>query len=326
MPSQTLANANFLTSLSLEYVRLGDIINRSYDVSWDNGDPFEALQGESLFPCLKTVSLKDVIFQKQSSVFWLISACPSIKSLSLTSCSFSAATSVLNWVVVVSSSSLKTLQLMHCKARRVQVVKAINLESVTFISDISIHEILLMDKCHKLKYINISTQHLKVLRLSGIGQLILKSTIDTPNLDCTCFSGYLKPREISTNAPKVFMATITLFWDNEEPGPSSHSPSTNFLGLRDFLANFDCSKEVRLCFGDAASAEVFVRPENFGTLLPPFPRVKNCLLFDTPRSRQIEATTVDFYPSLCSMAPSAKTIRSVKFVESSSSANRGHSF
>lgn len=94
---QTFLNAKSIAALNLEHVTLYYQIGRP-----SPSNPF-----------LKTLSLKWVHISKECPLSYIITACPSIEYLSLTSCYTGS--------IRVSSSSLKSLEVMHCWSERDEV-------------------------------------------------------------------------------------------------------------------------------------------------------------------------------------------------------------
>ncbi|XP_062001932.1 FBD-associated F-box protein At4g13985-like isoform X2 [Rosa rugosa] len=239
----TILNAQFLTSLNLEHVRIpesNDLIS---------------------LPSLKTMSLNAVLFDcciDLDRSLWM--GCPSIEHLSLVSCSFS---SLENWwQIAVKNSSLKFLQVMYCKCKSFQV-EAENLESFIFTSDFSQLEFIrLFRECVKLKYINVYAQHAKInFGMPGTCRDNVKATIDIPNLQVFDYDGgYLLPNDvISVKARNPLIAFIKFNWDDEEVlDPTFLPPWTHFPTWRYFLQNFDCCNKVVLDIRHDAVAEVCV--------------------------------------------------------------------
>lgn len=87
---QTFLNAKSIAALNLEHVTLYYQFGRQ-----SPSNPF-----------LKTLSLKSVHISKECLLSYIITACPSIEYLSLTSCYIGS--------IRVSSSILKSLEVMHC--------------------------------------------------------------------------------------------------------------------------------------------------------------------------------------------------------------------
>lgn len=240
---QTILNTKFLTSLNLEHVRI-----------------METTDSISL-PSLKTMSLKavmvDVMVDGTTALEKLISmGCPSIELLSLASCSFSSSRW---WWIDVTSSSLKSLQVVDCNCNTFKV-EAENLESLTFASEFTkLRSIRLLSECVKLKYINIYAQHPKSIEMHGRCRENVKATIDTPNLLVFGYEGFVMPNDvISLKAQNPLFANILLNWDDEEVAePTFLPPWTHFPTMRDFLQNFDHCNKVKLDIRHDAIAEVY---------------------------------------------------------------------
>lgn len=189
-----------------------------------------------LLPSLKSMSLKTVHVDHEA-LLSLVSECPFIEHLSLTSCSFQED-------IRVWSSSLKSLEIDSCEAFLIRVEEAINLESLTVVTGIGSSEFPLLQQmifreCFNLKYINICSSHLRSLYLDGCHDV--KGTIDAPKLDFFTFLGYLKSK-FSLKAPNLRMTLIVLFdtWDREAAATFNTRP------LSDFLLEFGCSKTLDL--------------------------------------------------------------------------------
>lgn len=139
---QTLSNAKSITSLKLENIRIMGSASTPTGYS------------TSCFPSLKTMSLSSVKFSPDCQIFsQLISGCPSIEYLEIYSCCFHPE-------MKISSSSLKSLTVKHCKSKAFQV-ETMNLEYFRFYSNHSILESIHLSECLNLKRINISARWLK---------------------------------------------------------------------------------------------------------------------------------------------------------------------
>lgn len=99
----SLVNAKSVTSINLEYVRIKKI---------------HPISVGRLLPSLKSMSLKTVHVDREA-LLSLVSECPFIEHLSLTSCSFQEDIRV-SW-----SSSLKSLEIDSCEAFLIRVEEAI---------------------------------------------------------------------------------------------------------------------------------------------------------------------------------------------------------
>ncbi|PRQ47112.1 putative F-box domain, leucine-rich repeat domain, L domain-containing protein [Rosa chinensis] len=303
----TILNAQFLTGLNLEHVRIQESIDL---IS---------------LPLLKTMSLNTVLFDcRMHSDRSLWMGCPSIEHLSLTSCSFS---SLQCSTITVINSSLKFLQVMYCKCVSFQL-RDENLESVIFTSEFSqLHSICLLNECVKLKYISIYAQHAKICEIPGTCRDNVKANIDIPNLRVFGYDGYLLPNDvISMKARNPLAALIKLNWDAEEEvlELTFLPPWTHFPTWRDFLQNFDCFDKLELDIRHDAIAEVnylslliellrtlllqvLTFSENFRkTFSPPLPNIKYVRISIVRlRCPQTVARVSALINSLHWMAPSA---------------------
>ncbi|KAM5555689.1 putative F-box/LRR-repeat protein [Rosa sericea] len=284
----SLVNAKSVTTLNLEYVRMKKIYNKH---------PISV----GLLPSLKSMSFKRVHFDYEA-LLSLISECPFIEHLSLTSCSFQGD-------IYMRSSSLKSLEIDRCEARLVRVYEAINLKSLSVVSGIGSSEFPQLEQvifrdCFKLKCMNIYASHLCFLNLDGCHNV--KGTIDAPKLEFFNFVGYLKCK-LSLKAPNLRMTRIELIenWDRE--AATSNRQWKHFTTLSDFLQEFGMSKRLDLCVSDF-KAVIF--PKDFRKTLssPIFPNLEK-LYF----SAKIPASTMrdgkDLVDSLKWMAPYLQRIR-----------------
>ncbi|XP_004296070.1 PREDICTED: putative F-box/LRR-repeat protein At3g58880 [Fragaria vesca subsp. vesca] len=150
-----LLNLNSLTTLSLEYVRIKGLHTCS-------------------LPSLKTMSLKSIHWSAPSMFSALLSKCPSIQYLSLTSCGL--------WGSInVSSSSVKTLEIRDCDFQRIDVHGS-NLKYFTLVSEYPELTVVGLHECENLKYMNIDAKHLPDFGLYGCTDFVM-AIMDAPNLD-----------------------------------------------------------------------------------------------------------------------------------------------
>ncbi|VVA12280.1 PREDICTED: putative [Prunus dulcis] len=293
---RTFLNAKSLTALHLECVRIKIFYHRAA--------PGTTIY-TSLLPSLKTMCLKSVYLENYAITF-LIRECPSIESLSLASCSFQCS------LFFVSSTSLKSLELNHCTAKNVIVHEAVNLESFTFVSAHFPLDLIVLNQSDNLKYINIHAQHLQTITLFGCHESV-KATIDTPNLLCLQFNGYVSYSKVCVKAPNLRGASIALWdvWDEELctiDGPWKHFPA-----LRDFLKEFGFLESLLLSVPDFKMVQALIFPENFRkTFSSPLPnlRIFSILLSNPPT----EATDMyDLRESFGWIAPSANARDALNF-------------
>ncbi|XP_050371610.1 putative F-box/FBD/LRR-repeat protein At3g59240 [Argentina anserina] len=205
-------HAKSITTLNLEFVR----IRRRYSTSAE-------LEHARVLPCLKNMSLKSV-YLDEHSLEDLILVCPSIECLSLDSCCFEYSE------ISVSSSSLKSLEVKHCDARNIVVFNCLNLEYVTFLSELPLSRALFL-ACYNLKHISIHGQYLRRLVLHKCHDS-LEATIHTPGLFSFRFDGSLKSK-LYLKDPDLQKPIITL---KDNYNGESHN---NIQALRDFLEAFD---------------------------------------------------------------------------------------
>ncbi|CAL2241993.1 unnamed protein product [Prunus armeniaca] len=285
---RTFINAKSLTALTLEHARIKNFNHTDIAV------PHPTIY-TSLLPSLKTMCLTSVFFDK-CALFSLIRwECPSIESLSLAACSFED--SVFN----VSSSSLKSLEVMDCTARKVVVGESVNLECFTLVSlQFPLAE-LYLKKSDNLRYIDIYAQHLENIMLVGCHQSV-KATIWTPSLLYLYFSGCVSYSNFHVKTPNLKLARIELWdlWD-EEISPIDR-PWKHFPTLRNFLKEFGCSRLLSLIPRDFKG---LIFPENFKkTFSSPLPRSRDVAVYML--NAPPEATGIsDFKDSLDWVAPSA---------------------
>ncbi|KAM5555277.1 putative F-box/LRR-repeat protein [Rosa sericea] len=290
-----LANANSITTLNLEYMRIKNISR--YGSSTDK--PIR------LLPSLKAMSLKNVHFDT-NALLYLTGECPSMESLSLTSCSFA------NFEICVSNSSLRSFGVKQCKASEIRVYEAVNLESLTVVSSSFELESMIFRECYNLKYMNIFARHLKVFQLDGCYDV--KATINAPKLCDFNFEGYLKS-EFSLKAPKLWSASI-LLWDNWDgeflnfDGPWKHLPR-----LRDFLGEFKATKGMTLL---VSHFKALIFPKEFReTFSSSSPKLLNLKVLDlamenAPTNMRDKK---DLTNSLLWMAPTLQEINQLEYNE-----------
>ncbi|KAM1108158.1 hypothetical protein ACFX2B_004780 [Malus domestica] len=244
----TVLNAKSLTSLNLESVA----------ISWGWG--FQHVR----LPSLKSMSLKEVLVDEFAFVK-LILGCPSIENLSIDSCGGLSR-------VDVSSSSLKSLEVIRGFTEYELTVKAANLES--FRLGDSVHHVSGNDDFNERR----------------------GTIIETPKLRSCEFIGYWQTG-FSLNAPKLSEATIILgdradSYFNTFP----HNPK-----MRNFLGQFDCSGKMSLHVMDA---ETIIVPKELRrsstTLFPPLPSLKNLQVIITSPTLVSESSLRN---SLRRMAP-----------------------
>lgn len=166
---QTLFTSKSLTTLKLEHVTV-NIDRDTIPVS---------------LPSLKTVTLKTVWFNGYSSFRGLISSSdgdlsPSIENLSIVSCSDVCTDMV--WNISISSSTLKSLEVIDCSCRTISA-SAGNLE--TIVSDYADFKLLNLYGCSKVNYMDIRARHLGTFNVAEFSQSVKEATLDVPNR-CTC--------------------------------------------------------------------------------------------------------------------------------------------
>ncbi|XP_004289006.1 PREDICTED: putative F-box protein At1g49610 [Fragaria vesca subsp. vesca] len=158
----TILNAQYLTHLNLQHVKISDRSNDLINLS-----------------LLKTMTLYAVLFDCLDISLW--EGCPSIEHLSLVSCSFSSL-GPWGWQIVVNNSSLKFLQIIYCKCKHISI-EAENLEFFVFISVFpQLGSIWLSDECVKLKNISVYAHHSDKtsFRMPEKCPHTLKAVIDIP--------------------------------------------------------------------------------------------------------------------------------------------------
>ncbi|KAK9942537.1 hypothetical protein M0R45_008198 [Rubus argutus] len=269
-----LMNAKYITTLNLEYLRIKDI---------GSAEP------EPLCPSLKKLSLKTVHFD-DNALFYLILGCSSVEYLSLTSCSFDPP------VFHISSSSLRSLEVKNCNADDIEVDKAMNLKSFTFVSKFPLLQSMILNDTINLNYIKIRAQHLVYFGLLECHDS-LKATINTPNLHHLDIHAHLTAK-VSINAPNLWLASITL---QEEEFSTTNWPWKHFATFCDFLKAF-CSEIMILVMRDF---KAIIFPENFKrACYPPLPSTKHLqLIVSNPPTEESDIS--DLEESLLWMAPNA---------------------
>ncbi|BFG22140.1 hypothetical protein CerSpe_084140 [Prunus speciosa] len=286
---RTFFNAKSLTALTLEHARIKNFYHTDIAV------PKPTIY-TGLLPSLKTMCLTSVFFDNYALFSLIRWECPSIESFSLAACCFED--SLFN----VSSSSLKSLEVKYCMARKVEVGESVNLECFTLFSSQFRLEEMCLRKSDNLRYIDIDAQHLQSILLLGCHQIV-KATINTPSLRDLHFSGCVSYSNFHVKAPNLMMARIGLWdlWD-EEISPIDR-PWKHFPTLRNFLKEFGCSKLLYLIPRDFKG---LIFPENFRkTFSSPLPYVRHVVIptWNPPP----EATEIsDFKDSLDWVAPSAR--------------------
>ncbi|XP_062020897.1 F-box/LRR-repeat protein At3g03360-like [Rosa rugosa] len=276
LPRTAIINAKSVTTLNLEHLRIKDIHNIP----------------EPMLPSLKTLSLKTMQVSGPA-LFYLILGCTSVEHLSLTSCSFDPP------VFLISSSSLKSLEVKNCNLQHIRVDEAINLESFILVSEFSTLEGVLLDKSFKLSSMKIRDQHLSYFGLSECHDS-LEATINTPNLVHFLFQGSIKSK-VSLSAPNLQIAHILL----KKEFSTFKGPWQHFDILRDFLEAFSCSKNITFFIRDFKD---IIFPADFKrTFHPPFPSVEGVkVVILNPPTKETESSKLKV--SLVWMAPSAVEI------------------
>ncbi|XP_062020759.1 F-box protein At4g09920-like [Rosa rugosa] len=274
-PKKPLNLAKSITTLSLEHVTINE----------DESNPHLS------FPSLKTMSLKTLRFSHS-----LISRCPSLETLSVSTSSMCDGSSTF----VVSNSNLKSLDITNCDFFQLEV-RTTNLESFTFVSEDYIR-LISLSKCRNLKSLNILAQKLHYLYISGCGHSV-KATIDSSSLEYVQFTGFLKYK-LSIKALNLSRARITLCHEEQ----SFNEPWEHFSSLRDFLESFaSCYQEIILRVDHAEMAQALIFPENFRkTVSPPLPILKH---FRVRITSPMLARNSDLMDSLTWIAPSAEIQR-----------------
>lgn len=257
LPQTALNNANSLTTLKLENMKIKE----------DSIDPIR-------LPSLKMMSLKAVSFMTNTGFSRLLSGCPSIEYLSLTSCH--------GWDVRLSSSRLKYLEIMCCEIKL--GVEETNLESFKFRGDnglrhhiVDTRENFYIASCQTLRNLEFFHTHFAGRWFEGLNSrfpLLERLVLNT----CSSYSGRINifsqnlkrfvfcdcgniMSNFSMNAPNLSEATITIQGYNQT------------YQLRNFLGNFGCSNKIRLRVTDTA---ICIFPEEMRKeRSPPLPRLKH---------------------------------------------------
>lgn len=289
----TLANAKSLTTLKLEYMRI-----KEQDLQCDMKLP----KSTTLLPSLKTMSLKNVHIEY---LYYLFRECSSIEHLSLISCSFEQP------VVLLFTSSLKSLEVKHCKARRSIVVQdeGNTLESFTFIS--TRMEAIVLSKTFNLKHINIHSQHLEGIFMHGCHTSV-KAVINAPKLIHFDFFGYLMKSQFSVRAPQLSSARFILkeIWNNDQV--TNNWSWEHFSALRVLLKQFGRCRDMYIYTRDY---KALTFPEDFrrtfSALLPSLEKLT--LIMPNPIIED-EDVLNGFMHSCTWMAPSSRVelVRSIK--------------
>ncbi|KAL6218844.1 hypothetical protein ACLB2K_012051 [Fragaria x ananassa] len=186
-----------------------------------------------IFPSLITMSLKTMRLSCS-----LISSCPSIEYLSLSSCSMRDGSAPF----LVSNSNLKSLK-------------------VTLIS---------LSECRNLKSLSILAQHPQYLYITTCGHSV-KATVSSPSLHYIQFTGFSKYKH-SIEAQSLARVKITIRHEELNVNePWEHSSL-----LRYFLESFaSFSGEIVLNI-DHVQAQALIFPEDFrNTVSPPLPNLKH---------------------------------------------------
>ncbi|KAM1888125.1 hypothetical protein ACFX13_046286 [Malus domestica] len=290
-----ILNAQFLTTLSLENVRI------KYNI------------GSISLPSVKTMTLKkmNLGYNTDRGFVRLFSGCSSLESLSLILCPL--------FLCKISSSSLKSLQVIWCSKVVRFKVEATNLESYRFCSgdsstvhidghldiascrslrnleffdtnlsgegfedDLSLRfpllESLTLYKCSNWSSdtIQVSNPLLKRLAFCGRNACATNVKINTPNLAFFAFStGYLPPDQLSAFVSKFSLTAPNLL----EANINFNFTERDFSPLRKFLEKcfprfstnrtLDCSRKMCLSLNEA---EALIFPEETRkTCLPPLP-------------------------------------------------------
>ncbi|PRQ58984.1 putative F-box domain, leucine-rich repeat domain, L domain-containing protein [Rosa chinensis] len=282
-----LINAKTLTTLNLEYVRMKNID------SWV--EPIDYSISLRLLPSLKTMSFKTVQFD-HNALFFLVWECPFIEHLSLASCSFELSE------IRLLSPTLKSLEIKHCKASRAELYVE-DLESLSIVSSDFPLETVILERCLKLKHVNICAQFLECFFLHGQCHDV-NAVIEAPALFFFSFRGHLESK-FSLKAPNLCKSHIILL--NEEfssfTGQWKHFPK-----LKDFLQEFGSCKEMVLYVDDF---EVLIFPEDFRkTLASPILADLEFLELTIENPPTYERDKQNLKDSLHWMAPALKLIES----------------
>lgn len=176
---QALVNVKSLTSLSLDYVNLKDDVTRT--------------SGGILAPSSKTISLKCMLLPSSEFLHELVSSCPSIENLLVTSCDVQFTTksraSAFSMMIRISgSTSLKHLDIRDCCFSDVYVSECEHLESVILGSECPTVR-LDLTVCGNLKYINICTDSITEIVIDRCKDC-LEATIDARYLLRFQFNGF----------------------------------------------------------------------------------------------------------------------------------------
>lgn len=137
-----------IVSLSLEYVDIKE----------------NSISDGVRLPSLKTMSLKNACLFSWYDLSELIKGCSSIEYLSITSCS-----SRFRAFLVVSSSTVKSLEIRDCVIGYAEVRRSKNLESFTWVSSSPELRHAALLKGQSLKYINIHAEYLKGIMQRSCG-------------------------------------------------------------------------------------------------------------------------------------------------------------
>ncbi|XP_050371609.1 putative F-box/LRR-repeat protein At3g44810 [Argentina anserina] len=266
-------HAKSVTTLNLEFVRIENIYSAE-------------LRYARVLPCLKNMSLKSVYLDEQA-LDYLILECPSIECLSLDSCRFEYSE------IIISSSSLKSLKVTLCDARSIEVTEAVNLEYVTFVSELGLSSAI-FEKPLNLKYVSIRAQYLRRLVLEGCHDS-LDATIDTLGLAEFQFAGFPSSK-LYLKDPNLQTCVINL---KDNYNGISH----NFQVLRDFLESFDGAVDnMDLYISEWKLITFPVRfRETYSSPLPTLKEFRLNILHTPTKAKEIS----DLKDSLTWMVPSA---------------------
>ncbi|KAL6218546.1 hypothetical protein ACLB2K_011756 [Fragaria x ananassa] len=278
-----LMKAKYLTTLKMEYLRIKEI---------------ESAETEPLCPSLKTLFVKTVHFDNKA-LFYLVSGCPAVEYLSLTSCSFDT------YVLHVSSCSLRKLAVKNCDVENIEVDKYMNLESFTFISKFPLLQSISLVDTINLNHIKIRAQQLTYLGLFGCHDQ-LNATVNTPSLHHLDIHAHLTAK-VSVKSPNLWLARITL----EEQELSTLNWSWKYFAtFCDFLTPF-CSKNIILVIRDLKA--IIFPAENFkSACYPPFPGTNRLrLILSNPPTEDSDIS--DLEESLLWMAPNAEEMAYAQF-------------
>ena len=167
-------------------------------------------------PSLKTMSLTEVLFMDDQAdpADWiipsLVSGCPRLEHLSI----HRGLLGYNSHQLVISSDSLKSLEIMNCCSKRVAVT-AKSLESFIFDSDnctCDYHGSVWLRKCDSLKYVDISCKGLKDLVMLSCLQT-MENSFCTPNLEYFIFSGNLNTKVHFVEVPSNLIKTTLCLGD-----------------------------------------------------------------------------------------------------------------